>query len=398
MATYKKRGYKPKATKENDGADGNFNEEESTTAEVFNNLDEGANKTEEWVAGNQKPILIVIGVIVFAVLAYMAYSRFVQQPKEFEAADEIAQSQIYFENALDATNKDQDSLFNLALNGGNGKFGLLKVIDNYLQVKGNGNYKLDMPLDEEEQLVIINDDLIETKEKSIKINVEELKNVLKTHKASVAETMEVPCLVGYYFNEKAITTNRFLVTTTNINLFGREVLLSSSLAELLYLFKEDIKVIVTNNRAIFENENLKISGYIMDEIADYPVESIEKISASVFDYSIKIDKKSLLQAVDRLTLFVDPFDENGIYLDFETSGVSLKNKKSNGTEFVEYDKESKEEIKFRCFSDIEFLVSQLNSYPEDTVEIEFGSKVLIKFKSENVTQMLALLTPEGDDE
>ena len=131
MATYKKRGYKPKATKENDGADGNFNEEESTTAEVFNNLDEGANKTEEWVAGNQKPILIVIGVIVFAVLAYMAYSRFVQQPKEFEAADEIAQSQIYFENALDATNKDQDSLFNLALNGGNGKFGLLKVIDNY---------------------------------------------------------------------------------------------------------------------------------------------------------------------------------------------------------------------------------------------------------------------------
>ena len=274
----------------------------------------------------------------------------------------------------------------------------LKVIDNYLQVKGNGNYKLDMPLDEEEQLVIINDDLIETKEKSIKINVEELKNVLKTHKASVAETMEVPCLVGYYFNEKAITTNRFLVTTTNINLFGREVLLSSSLAELLYLFKEDIKVIVTNNRAIFENENLKISGYIMDEIADYPVESIEKISASVFDYSIKIDKKSLLQAVDRLTLFVDPFDENGIYLDFETSGVSLKNKKSNGTEFVEYDKESKEEIKFRCFSDIEFLVSQLNSYPEDTVEIEFGSKVLIKFKSENVTQMLALLTPEGDDE
>ncbi|MGO2358767.1 tetratricopeptide repeat protein [Mesonia sp.] len=131
MATYKKRGYKPKATKENDGVDDNFNEEESTTAEVFNNLDEGANKTEEWVAGNQKPILIVIGVIVIAVLAYLGYSRFVQQPKEFEAADEIAQSQIYFENALDATSKDQDSLFNLALNGGNGKFGLLKVIDHY---------------------------------------------------------------------------------------------------------------------------------------------------------------------------------------------------------------------------------------------------------------------------
>ena len=46
MATYKKRGYKPKTKEEKVEAV----EEHSTTAEVFNTLDETASKTEEWVA------------------------------------------------------------------------------------------------------------------------------------------------------------------------------------------------------------------------------------------------------------------------------------------------------------------------------------------------------------
>ena len=64
MATYNKRGYKsPKPEVEKDPAfdtsvdEINVNENESTTAGVFNALDETANKTEEWVIRNQKAIL-----------------------------------------------------------------------------------------------------------------------------------------------------------------------------------------------------------------------------------------------------------------------------------------------------------------------------------------------------
>jgi predicted negative regulator of RcsB-dependent stress response len=134
MATYKKRGYKPKTEKEQEDIekDGKpYVEGESTTQEVFDNLDEGAGKTEEWVAENQKPIFIFIGIVVVAVLGYLGYQRFVNQPKELEAANEIAQSQVYFENALDASGKAQDSLYNLALTGGNGKYGFVEIADNY---------------------------------------------------------------------------------------------------------------------------------------------------------------------------------------------------------------------------------------------------------------------------
>ncbi|MBW2961155.1 tetratricopeptide repeat protein [Mesonia aestuariivivens] len=134
MATYKKRGYKPKPEAEQEEIGENENayvEGESTTQEVFDNLDEGANKTEEWLEKNQKPIFIAIAVIIVVVLGYLGYEKFINQPKEQEAANEISQSQIYFENALDANGKAQDSLYNLALTGGGGKYGFLDIIDNY---------------------------------------------------------------------------------------------------------------------------------------------------------------------------------------------------------------------------------------------------------------------------
>ena len=54
MATYKKRGYKPKTKEEKE----HDIEDQSTTAEVFNTLDESASKTEDWVIANQKYNLI----------------------------------------------------------------------------------------------------------------------------------------------------------------------------------------------------------------------------------------------------------------------------------------------------------------------------------------------------
>ena len=67
MATYKKRGYKPK-TKDDKA---NKIEDQSTTAGVFNTLDEGASKTEEWVIAKQKYIFVIVGLAAFLVLGYL---------------------------------------------------------------------------------------------------------------------------------------------------------------------------------------------------------------------------------------------------------------------------------------------------------------------------------------
>ncbi|NND87856.1 MAG: hypothetical protein HKM28_01260, partial [Flavobacteriaceae bacterium] len=129
MATYKKRGYKPKTKAEKEV----IIEDESTTAEVFNTLDEGASRTEAFVEKNQNVILGVVGAIALCVLGYLAYQQFIQAPKEAEAMVEMNKAQSYFDLAVNGT--ASDSLYNLALQGGEGKYGFLDIIDNYGSTK-----------------------------------------------------------------------------------------------------------------------------------------------------------------------------------------------------------------------------------------------------------------------
>ncbi len=128
MATYNKRGYKPKTKVEKEVEE----IEDSTTAEVFASLDEGASKTEEWVEKNQKAIFgVIVGILVIA-LAYLAYNKFIAEPKEKEAANELTVAQESFTLALETTNTNvKDSLYMVALEGSQGKYGLLDIADNY---------------------------------------------------------------------------------------------------------------------------------------------------------------------------------------------------------------------------------------------------------------------------
>ncbi len=126
MATYKKRGHKPKTKveKEVELEDG------SATAEVFKTLDEGASKTEAWVEKNQKIILGFVGLVAVCVLGFLAYQNFIQEPKQAEATSEMFQAQSHYVQALNATTA-KDSLYNLALNGSAGKYGLVDIADKY---------------------------------------------------------------------------------------------------------------------------------------------------------------------------------------------------------------------------------------------------------------------------
>lgn len=131
MATYNKRGYKapkPAEINEVEPVEETF-DGKSTTAEVFNTLDAGATRTEEWVAKNQKGIFIGIAVIALAVVGYFGYTKYIDGPKEETAASDMFQAQQYFEQAVNAPTAS-DSLFKLALNGGEGKLGFLGIIEN----------------------------------------------------------------------------------------------------------------------------------------------------------------------------------------------------------------------------------------------------------------------------
>jgi len=134
MATYKKTGSKPKKRQ-------NKIEEQSTTAEVFNTLDETASKSEQFIIKHQKIIFGVLAAIVILILGYLAYQKYVQAPNEKEAADELAFPKAYFEDATTNT-VAADSLYTLAIDGADGKYGFVDIASEYSGTKaGNlANY------------------------------------------------------------------------------------------------------------------------------------------------------------------------------------------------------------------------------------------------------------------
>lgn len=135
MATYNKRGFKAPKEKE-EKIDSNFIEDvnvdakESTTAKAFDALDETASRTEDWVQKNQKYILGVLGTIALVTIGYLAYQKFVTEPNQQEATDDLFVAQQNFQKAVDATTA-QDSLFNLVLKGAEGKQGAVEIAKQY---------------------------------------------------------------------------------------------------------------------------------------------------------------------------------------------------------------------------------------------------------------------------
>lgn len=134
MATYKKRGNKVKGENIEQKT---ALEQNSTTAEVFNTLDETASKSEDWVIKNQQNIFVVLGVVVVCILGYLGYQKFVNEPNEKIAADELAFPKKYFDRALNS-DVAKDSLFILGLEGGEGKYGFVDIADQYSGTK-SGN-------------------------------------------------------------------------------------------------------------------------------------------------------------------------------------------------------------------------------------------------------------------
>ena len=83
MSVYKKNNYRPgrqtKKEREQEEPTKELTSEqlshESTTAEVFQTLDEKAGKTEAWVQRNQRSILLTVVAVVVVGLGYMLYKQ-----------------------------------------------------------------------------------------------------------------------------------------------------------------------------------------------------------------------------------------------------------------------------------------------------------------------------------
>jgi tetratricopeptide (TPR) repeat protein len=137
MATYKKRGAKPRDKREQANL-----ESQSATAEVFKTLDQTANKSEQWIEKNKNILFYGLVTVVVVILGYMGYNKFMVEPTEIEASNELAFPRKYFDEAATAPSSEVDSILRLGLDGADANYGFVNIAEKYSGTKaGNlANY------------------------------------------------------------------------------------------------------------------------------------------------------------------------------------------------------------------------------------------------------------------
>jgi DNA polymerase III sliding clamp (beta) subunit (PCNA family) len=267
----------------------------------------------------------------------------------------------------------------------------LTLKENSLEVKGNGTYSIELPLDEEGQPIKFPEYKFDDKAEKTTINLSTVKVLLNANKAALAETMEIPCLTGYYFDDTVLTTDSYKVCSNEIKVFPNKVLLPSELLELLAIMDEEkITVQQSGSKILFTTGNVIVYGTELDGIEDYPAEAVQAYLETEFKSVCKLPKSALLNVLDRLALFVSTYDKNGVYLTFTNEGVIFSSKRSNGTELIKY-QGSENFQPFTCCADIELLHSQIAAQDGEVVELWYGHEKAIKMVSGKITQVVALL-------
>ena len=264
--------------------------------------------------------------------------------------------------------------------------------ENYLEVIGNGTYKLELAVNEDGEMVKF-PEIKDIQGEELSLNLEILQEQIRTAKASVAKTMEVPCLTGYYISNNTIATDRQMVCFIQNQEMREPLLISSEMAELLLLIDgaEILEIVKKDNELIFYTDKYTIYGKELEGKEMYPVTAIENLVALNYKNSVKVKKEEILNVLDRMSLFVTDYDKGGVYLDFTEAGLIIRSQKSNAEEIIEIQNTLEPDERFNCLVDIEMLKSQIETVSTDIVEIWYGQEKSIKIVDGKCSLIISLL-------
>lgn len=270
----------------------------------------------------------------------------------------------------------------------------LCVEDDTLVIHSNGTYKLELPLDENGELIKypdpIKNDAIAVREATV-VEISDIKKICNTAKSALATSLEIPCYTGYYIGKQTIATDTYKICGINKQLFDTPILVGADTLDLVNLADEDVRVSVGEDNVIFSTSAIEVYGKLMDSISNYQVDAISNLLNEDFSCSRSVRKSDLLQLLDRLSIFVGVYDKNAINLTFNNDGLTITSRQANSVENLAYVSGKGNCEDFTCAIDIEMFTSQVKVVDSEFVEIYFGRDNAIKIVTGDVTQIIALL-------
>ena len=270
-----------------------------------------------------------------------------------------------------------------------------------LVVKGNGKYTIELPYDENGELIEFPDPVSESSDKlwnTGEVQLSTIRHILNTAKASLLVGKEDMCYSDYYVGDRVVSTDTYKICGINIKMFDAPKLISPQLMDLLdVMSSENIDIRYDGETVIFETGDVTVYGLVEEGISDYQIDAISGLLDEDFPSSCKIEKQSFLQMIDRLSLFVDVFDKNSVYLTFTNDGLMISSKQDSGSEVIPYS-ESSNFKPYTCCLDIDLFKTQVKAYQDDMIELFYGKDNSIKMVNGNTVQIVALAEDDRESE
>jgi len=244
--------------------------------------------------------------------------------------------------------------------------------NNYLEVKGNGTYKIP----------ILSSDSYPKYEKTfdtsaVPLHLPSLQRMLLEHRACVSKDLLLGIYAGYRFGTNYILTSDLVRICCSTGIFetSPEALVPPRVVSLLLeVTGETVWYRCSEQSVLFETDHFEIYGAQLSGAQDYQ-NFQDELSADVKG-AVVLRTSSFLSALSRMELFTSEMDRNSLTLTFTANGLELST--PLGTETLPYHTitEPAPELNqvdkpYSYAVDVKLLSEILAAIKEESVYVEF---------------------------
>ena len=290
----------------------------------------------------------------------------------------------------------------------------LEVTEKALNVKGNGDYAIPLSFDVDGTVCKINDIPFEEFEEvkndageivskqpvtptAFELTAAQMKDVLNYNSASAQRVTAVAgTVIGYFVDKNGFITYDSTACMNNLTLSDVKTFMPNKMMELCEVFtgeKIRFDLLPTVIRVTSGNDELTYKLQDASLAENYPADVIRGLAENEFTGSCKANKVDLIDALDRLALFVKigPVQVVArVRLIFEAGKLTLFDPYGKNIEIIktadgEGDQSFTQEI------DLVYLRSLLSCHEGDNLKLSFGNDVGIMITDKNIIQLIPYL-------
>lgn len=284
----------------------------------------------------------------------------------------------------------------------------LLVNDKFLEVKGNGKYKL--------PLIFDNDKLLELPTISISnitnefnISASILDSILKYNTKELSKgAISKPVQRLYYVDENGCITFTSGACVNNFTLPQPiKILLNPKLVKLFKLFKDGdvhftlgqdaISSDLIQTKVKFENDSINITAILNNDdslINSVPVGAIRGRATDLYDYSIVVNRLAAIDCINRLMLFISGYGTKQVLKPFgrfvfNNDVVIIYSSDENNSEQLDYSNSINiVDGQYETYFDLVELKTTLEGFNSEYVTLRFGNHKAMVIAVDNVLNVV----------